>query len=87
MCGGSGPSAPPPPPPPDPAIAERASAARKRERNIANNEATQLKENLFERRVAKYSAKYGGRNMLTGSKGGKGFEQSADMLSRTTLGA
>lgn len=86
MCGGGG-GQPAPPPPPDPAIAERAQAARKRERNIANNEATQLKENLFERRVAKYSAKYGGRNMLTGSKGGKGFEQSADMLSRTTLGA
>lgn len=87
MCGGGSYTPPPPPPPPDPAIEERANAARQRERRIANNQATQLKQDLFEQRVAKYASKFGGRSLLTGSKGGSGFSLNQEMLSRKTLGA
>tara|TARA_R100000231_G_C5228594_1_gene135901 strand:+ start:313 stop:588 length:276 start_codon:yes stop_codon:yes gene_type:complete len=91
MCGSLNPFKSSPtiniPPPPPVTEDVQGKAIRKREREIANREATQLKNELFEKRVAQYATKFGGRNLLMGAKGGAGFALDQQMLSRKTLGA
>lgn len=79
MCGSSGPSTPPP----DPGEEARKRLAIKREQD----EATRLKRESYEDRVASVYGKRGRRSLISGNVGGRGFELSGDLMSKDTLGA
>ena len=50
-------------------------------------EKTRIKQEQFEDRVAAYTGRRGRRSLLTGRRGGQGFEISAQLMSKPTLGA
>ena len=50
-------------------------------------EKKKLKDQQFEERVAAYTGRRGRRSLLTGRRGGEGFEISASLMSKNTLGA
>ena len=86
MCAGPlKPKAPPPPPPP--VEEESVRQQRKRLRTQEMAEKKQLKEKQFEERVAAYTGRRGRRSLLTGRRGGQGFEVAVDLMSKSTLGA
>ena len=60
---------------------------RKRLRSQEMAEKKRLKEQQFEERVAAYTGRRGRRSLLTGRRGGQGFEISAQLMSKPTLGA
>lgn len=70
-------------PPPDPSIEARRKEALKREQA----EATALKEENYQQRVASVYGRRGRRSLLAGSKGGRGFEIESGLMSKQTLGA
>lgn len=70
-------------PPPDPGEEARKKQAIKREQD----EATRLKEEAYEDRVASVYGRRGRRSLLAGSKGGRGFELDRGLMSKDTLGA
>jgi len=82
MCIGM--KAPSPPPP----IAEDASVLEQRKRMRADQarQTTEDKKKQFEMRVNAYTGKQGRRSMLSGRKGGQGFDVDAKIMSGTTLG-
>jgi len=79
MCGSSGPSTPPP----DPGEEARKRLALKREQD----EATRLKRESYEDRVASVYNRRGRRSLISGNVGGRGFEISSELMSKDTLGA
>ena len=86
MCAGPfKPKAPPPPPPP--VEDESVRQQRKRLRSQEMAEKKRLKEQQFEERVAAYTGRRGRRSLLRGRRGGQGFEVSATLMSKPTLGA
>ena len=86
MCAGPfKPKAPPPPPPP--VEEESVRQQRKRLRSQEMAEKKKLKDEQFEERVAAYTGRRGRRSLLTGRRGGQGFEISASLMSKPTLGA
>jgi len=89
MCGGGGSRAPAPPPPPDPRIAEQAAEKRARERRVALNEKSRIKDEAFETAVQDAYGRKNRRSLLSSSsrKGGEGFQVATDLMSKTTLGA
>jgi hypothetical protein len=70
-------------PPPDPGAEARKKQALEREQA----EATELKEKQYEERVASVYGRRGRRSLLSGSKGGSGFELDRGLMSKNTLGA
>ena len=60
---------------------------KKRLRSQEMAEKKKLKEEQFEDRVAAYTGRRGRRSLLTGRRGGEGFEISAQLMSKNTLGA
>tara|TARA_B110000285_G_scaffold130652_1_gene146810 strand:- start:2378 stop:2647 length:270 start_codon:yes stop_codon:yes gene_type:complete len=89
MCGGGGGGQPAPPPPPDPRIAEQAAEKRARERRVALNEKSRIKDEAFETAVQDAYGRKNRRSLLSSSsrKGGEGFQVASDLMSKTTLGA
>ena len=86
MCAGPfKPSAPPPPPPPVEEESVKQQRARMRKQQEA--ERTANKQHAFEDRVAAYSGRRGRRSLLSGRRGGQGFEVSQNLMSKNTLGA
>ena len=86
MCAGPfKPKAPPPPPPP--VEDESVRQQRKRLRSQEMAEKKKLKDQQFEERVAAYTGRRGRRSLLRGRRGGQGFEVSATLMSKPTLGA
>ena len=86
MCAGPfKPKAPTPPPPP--VEEESVRQQRKRLRSHEMAEKTRIKQEQFEDRVAAYTGRRGRRSLLTGRRGGQGFEISAQLMSKPTLGA
>tara|TARA_B100000513_G_scaffold178265_1_gene95854 strand:- start:628 stop:888 length:261 start_codon:yes stop_codon:yes gene_type:complete len=86
MCAGPfRPSSPPPPPPPQEDL--RAVAQRKRERIRQQEETTKLKEQRYEERVASAYGRRGRRSLLSGRRGGTGFQLQENLMSKKTLGA
>ena len=86
MCAGPfKPKAPPPPPPP--VEEESVREQRKRLRSQEMAEKKKLKAEQFEERVAAYTGRRGRRSLLTGRRGGQGFEIAATLMSKPTLGA
>jgi len=87
MCVGpfKAPSIPaPPPPPPE---AESVRQQRERLRKQQQLERTKTKAEQYEQRVAAYTGRRGRRSLLTGRRGGQGFEIAGSLMSGQTLGA
>jgi len=76
MC--AGPFKPSPPPPPPPPVEEE---------SVKQQRARMRKQQAFEDRVAAYSGRRGRRSLLSGRRGGQGFEVSQNLMSKDTLGA
>jgi len=70
-------------PPPDPGEEARKKLAIKREQD----EATRLKRESYEDRVASVYGRRGRRSLISGNVGGRGFELSSELMSKDTLGA
>jgi hypothetical protein len=86
MCAGPfKPSIPSPPPPPPEEESVKQQRLRMRKQEEAQRTAN--KQEAFEDRVAAYSGKVGRRSLLTGRRGGEGFELSSSLMSKDTLGA
>jgi hypothetical protein len=83
MCVGSSPAPPPPPPPPQDESLRRQRAAARREEMA---ERTKLKEQQFQDRVAQASGTRGRRGLLSGRRGGQGFQVQGNLQTRDTLG-
>ena len=83
MCVGSSPSPPAPPPPPQDASLRRQRAAARREEMA---ERSKLKEEQFQDRVAQASGTRGRRGLLSGRRGGQGFQVQGNLQTRDTLG-
>ena len=82
MCSFGGGPTPPPPPPEDLGAKER----RKRERERLAAEASQLKQEQYERRVNAAYGRRGRRSLLSGNRGGRGFALDPNLMSKDTLG-
>ena len=85
MCVGGLLSKPPKPPAPLP---EDASVLAQRKR-LREEQARQIKldkEKTFEMRLAAYTDKAGKRSLLTGRKGGEGFQIDRSLMTKDTLG-
>ena len=76
--------APSPPPP----MAEDAGVLEQRKRMRADQarQTTEDKQKQFEMRVNAYTGKQGKRSMLSGRKGGQGFDINTKIMSGKTLG-
>ena len=86
MCAGPfKPSRPAPPPPP--VEDKSAKAMRQRERIRQQEETSKLKEQRYEERVAAAYGKMGRRSLLSGRRGGTGFQLQENLMSKKTLGA
>ena len=85
MCSFGGGSQPPPPPPPK--ESESSIAARKRERERLARETAEIKEQRYQERVAASYGRMGRRSLLSGRRGGTGFQLSENLMSKKTLGA
>ena len=83
MCVGSSPSPPAPPPPPQDESLRRQRAAAGREEMA---ERSKLKEEQFQDRVAQASGTRGRRGLLSGRRGGQGFQVQGNLQTRDTLG-
>ena len=86
MCAGPfRPSRPPAPPP----LKEdtSAKAMRQRERIRQQEETSKLKEQRYEERVAASYGRMGRRSLLSGRRGGTGFQLQENLMSKKTLGA
>lgn len=87
MCAGpfKSPSIPaPPPPPPE---EESVRQQRQRLRREQQAEKTKNKQQQYEERVAAYQGRRGRRSLLTGRRGGQGYEIASSLMSNSTLGA
>jgi hypothetical protein len=86
MCAGPFKPSPPPPPPP---IPEEESVRQQRERlrKQEQTDRSKLKQQQFEDRVAAYTGQRGRRSLLTGRRGGEGFNVNVSLMSKDTLGA
>ena len=87
MC--VGPFKPPsiPAPPAPPPEAESVRQQRERLRKQQQTERTKTKQQQYEDRVAAYTGRKGRRSLLTGRRGGQGFEIAGSLKSSSTLGA
>jgi hypothetical protein len=87
MC--VGPFKPPSMPAPPPPLPEEESVRQQRERLRKSQqlERTKTKQAQYEDRVAAYTGRKGRRSLLTGRRGGQGFEIAGSMKSSATLGA
>ena len=84
MCVGSLLAKPkaPAPIPEDASVAEQRARMRSdQQRQIAED-----KQKQFEMRVAAYTGKQGRKSLLSGRKGGQGFQIQGDVQTRDTLG-
>ena len=86
MCAGPFKPSPPPPPPP-PVEEESVKQQRARMRKQQEAERTANKQKAFEDRVAACSGRRGRRSLLSGRRGGAGYEISSGLMSKDTLGA
>jgi len=78
---------PPKPKPPAP-LPEDASVLAQRKR-LREEQARQIeldKQKTFEMRLAAYTDKAGKRSLLTGKKGGQGFQIDQSLMTKETLG-
>jgi len=82
MCIGMKAPSPPPPMPEDASVLEQ----RKRMRADQARQTTEDKQKQFEMRVNAYTGKQGKRSMLSGRKGGQGFDINTKIMSGKTLG-
>ena len=85
MCVGGLLSKPPKPPAPLPEDAS-VLAQRKRLREEQARQTELDKQKTFEMRLAAYTDKAGKRSLLTGKKGGQGFEIDQALMTKDTLG-
>lgn len=83
MCGNPFSSPSIPTPPPD----LTGAAQRKRMREQEQSERSAQKEEDLERRVAGLYQTKGRRSLLSGRRGGQGFELQASLMSKDKLGA
>ena len=69
-------------------IAEDASVTeqRARMRSDQQRQITEDKQKQFEMRVAAYTGKQGRKSLLSGRKGGQGFQLQGNVQTRDTLG-
>ena len=75
--------APPPPPPEEESVRQQRERLRKQQQL----ERTNTKAEQYEQRVAAYTGRRGRRSLLTGRRGGQGFEIAGSLMSGQTLGA
>ena len=85
MCVGGLLSKPPKPPAPLPEDAS-VLAQRKRLREEQQRQIELDKQKTFEMRLAAYTDKAGKRSLLTGRKGGQGFQIERGLMTKDTLG-
>ena len=83
MCAGPFKPSKPAPPPED----KSAKAMRQRERIRQQEETSKLKEQRYEERVAAAYGRMGRRSLLSGRRGGTGFQLQENLMSKKTLGA
>ena len=75
---------------PPPAVVPEEEAAKESRRRIRaeqQSETTKLKEEAFESRVAAAYGRKGRRSLLTGARGGAGYDLGSTLKSKKTLGA
>jgi len=87
MCVGSLLSKPKAPPAPAPVAEDRTvTEQRARMRTAQDRQIAEDKQKQFEMRVAAYTGKRGKGSLLSGRKGGQGFQIQGDVQTRDTLG-
>ena len=88
MC--AGPFKPPKPPKPSAQELQQREASRRAQRDALQEErrnAAQLKADQLEITQAALAGRRGRRSLLSGRRGGKGFDLNEDYKTKTTLGA